>query len=67
MGVAKLCDFGLAIDTAVESPVGAVGTLEFMAPELLKLKALPADQLEEMRRDCRRGARYSAKARRNPF
>lgn len=34
-GVAKLCDFGLAIDTAKETPVSCVGTIWFMAPELL--------------------------------
>lgn len=34
-GRAKLCDFGLAIDTTKETPVTCVGTLSYMAPEIL--------------------------------
>lgn len=29
-GITKLCDFGLAIDTNVDTPTSRVGTLEFM-------------------------------------
>eukprot|EP00201_Polytomella_parva_P001477 CAMPEP_0175087784 /NCGR_PEP_ID=MMETSP0052_2-20121109/30025_1 /TAXON_ID=51329 ORGANISM="Polytomella parva, Strain SAG 63-3" /NCGR_SAMPLE_ID=MMETSP0052_2 /ASSEMBLY_ACC=CAM_ASM_000194 /LENGTH=633 /DNA_ID=CAMNT_0016360173 /DNA_START=323 /DNA_END=2224 /DNA_ORIENTATION=+ len=32
----KLCDFGLAIDVKEERPVTRAGTLEYMAPEVLK-------------------------------
>ena len=60
-GIAKLCDFGLTIDTAKEAPVSPVGTLEYMAPELLKLAPMKQWQLEHLRRF--RGARYCAKVR----
>ena len=43
--------------------MNAVGTLEFMAPELLKLPALPQKELERLKRDCGSGARYTDKAR----
>ncbi|QDZ20653.1 protein kinase [Chloropicon primus] len=32
----QLCDFGLAIDSRVSTPVIRVGTVDYMAPELLK-------------------------------
>ena len=60
-GVVKLCDFGLCIDTAKEAPINEAGTLEYMAPELLRLKPLKYWQLEHARRSMR--GRYCAKAR----
>lgn len=36
-GTTKLTDFGLAIDTTVSKPRSRVGTLEFMAPELVRI------------------------------
>ena len=36
-GVIKLGDFGFAIDTNISYPVERVGTLDFMAPEVLKI------------------------------
>ena len=36
-GVVKLCDFGLSIDCAEERPISRLGTLEFMAPELVAI------------------------------
>lgn len=40
-GVTKLCDFGLAIDSTIDPPRSRVGTLEFMAPELIDLGGPP--------------------------
>lgn len=37
-GDIKLCDFGLAIDSVRDTPVSRVGTLEFMAPEVIRLR-----------------------------
>lgn len=37
-GAIKLCDFGLAIDTRRDTPVSRVGTLQFMAPEVIRLR-----------------------------
>lgn len=34
-GVVKLCDFGLALDVRRETPTSRVGTVEFMAPEVV--------------------------------
>ena len=58
-GIVKLCDFGLAIATADEVPVNVVGTLEFMAPELLKLTPLSGALLDRFRKGG--VARYSVK------
>lgn len=33
----KLGDFGLAIDTSREKPISRVGTLDYMAPEVLMM------------------------------
>jgi len=43
--VLKVADFGLCIDTGVERPVTRLGTLDYMAPEVLLCpdKALPED------------------------
>lgn len=35
-GVLKLADFGLVIDSTVERPVSRIGTLDYMAPEVLQ-------------------------------
>lgn len=42
-GVMKLGDFGLAIDTKKEAPVSRVGTLTFMAPEVVRLQQTPQE------------------------
>ncbi|KAF8072823.1 aurka-a [Scenedesmus sp. PABB004] len=44
-GALKLADFGLAVDTAAERPVTRLGTLDYMAPEVLASpdKRLPAE------------------------
>ena len=34
----RLADFGLAIDTALESPMSRVGTLDYMPPEVSQVK-----------------------------
>jgi len=33
----KLADFGLAINTDAQAPISRVGTLDYMAPEVLHL------------------------------
>ena len=33
-GAVRLCDFGLALDLACETPKGCVGTLDYMPPEV---------------------------------
>ena len=49
-GFARLCDFGLAINTSLEVPVSRVGTLEFMAPEIVRLSLLRSSRdLEALR------------------
>ena len=59
--MAKLCDFGLTIDTAKEGAVSSVGTLEYMAPELLRLMPVDDWYLRHMKRN--RVARYCAKVK----
>ena len=60
-GTSKLCDFGLAIDTTCDVPVSRVGTLEYMAPEIVRLdKHLSERQLKALRQ--RGEAQYCAKA-----
>ena len=50
-GFARLCDFGLAINTSRETPVSRVGTLEFMAPELIRLSTTRSTrELDALRR-----------------
>lgn len=49
-GAVKLCDFGLAIDCKVDCPVSRVGTLEFMAPEIVRLKSRSPEELAHLRR-----------------
>ena len=34
----RLADFGLAIDTALESPMSRVGTLDYMPPEVSQVQ-----------------------------
>ena len=59
-GTCKLADFGLAIDTRCDVPVSRVGTLEYMAPELVCLdKDLPELYLRLLR--VRRQAQYCDK------
>jgi len=37
LGTLKLGDFGLAVDTTLDSPASRVGTLDYMAPEIASL------------------------------
>ena len=36
-GGVRLCDFGLAINLTTDTPVGRVGTHEYMSPEISRL------------------------------
>ena len=47
----KLGDFGLAIDYSLDKPISRVGTLDYMAPEVLKMKnpdELTEEELENI-------------------
>ena len=62
-GVAKLlCKVGTVIDTTVDTPVSCLGTLEYMAPELLWLPNASAAVLAAQR--ANRLARYTEKVSR---
>ena len=61
-GDAKLCDFGLAIDTRIEVPVSRIGTLEYMAPELVRLPAIVNEVHLRQLRKAPKG-RYDEKAK----
>ena len=64
-GTSKLCDFGLAIDTRCDVPVSRVGTLEYMAPEIVRLdRDLQERDLKVLRQ--RRQPQYCAKVRLTP-
>ena len=50
-GTSKLCDFGLAIDLSLATPVSRVGTLEYMSPEIVRLPRMRTPEaLEELRK-----------------
>eukprot|EP00850_Spirogloea_muscicola_P008497 SM000045S16242 [mRNA] locus=s45:464532:467229:- [translate_table: standard] len=63
-GVLKLADFGFAISLKKEKAKSRLGTLDYMAPEVLKMPAREdADDADEpiLDRSCRRGPCYDSK------
>ena len=64
-GVVKLCDFGFALDTRIEVPMTRLGSLEYMAPELVRLpRGVCETQLEQLKQTMT--GRYDEKARHPP-
>lgn len=49
--IIKLGDFGLSIDTTINVPVSRVGTLEFLAPELVKIPLRTVQEIIRIREE----------------
>lgn len=48
-GTIVLCDFGLAINFVQDTPVSRIGTLQFMAPEVVALEKKTSEEAERLR------------------
>ena len=64
-GTCKLCDFGFSINTAIRRPVSRLGTLDFMAPEIVMAGRRHLDGVkDEVHNDA---DNYIAKGDRAPY